>query len=320
MGRKQASTGAFSMKQVYLLCSGDSSTGINGGNSLGIAVTSLRDALRYCEQREPGKTRGYQKVIVHDNLERALASLDARTIVQLPEILGAVPVTGELDVPVEVAINSVPFRNWLASMDTDYFTILRVHIQAVDMFGPKVGFIKFIADVVDPQGGLVPGGVFMRGGAVGMLPVFVCGREYFTALTVQPRLPTGRSNFIEIPAGMLDGSGNFAGTASRELDEELGIKISDKDLTDLSALAGNNGTFLSPGGCDEVLRYLGFKKKVDRPWLREMNGKCTGLLTENEKITLKIVPMRSLWRVPDAKTVTAYTYFRQLNSQIKLVA
>lgn len=36
------------------------------------------------------------------------------------------------------------------------------------MFGPRPGFVKFIANVVNENGERVPGIVFMRGAAVGM--------------------------------------------------------------------------------------------------------------------------------------------------------
>lgn len=41
-------------------------------------------------------------------------------------------------------------------------------------------------------------------------------------LTLQPRVPVASLAFPELPAGMLDGSGNFAGTAAKEIYEETG--------------------------------------------------------------------------------------------------
>lgn len=41
-------------------------------------------------------------------------------------------------------------------------------------------------------------------------------------LTLQPRLPVPSYNFPELPAGMLDSSGDFAGAASKEIQEETG--------------------------------------------------------------------------------------------------
>ena len=81
----------------------------------------------------------------------------------------------------------------------------------------------------------IPGIVFMRGGAVSILPVLECGDERFVLLVRQPRLAVGFAAFPEIPAGMLDGSGKFSGVAAKELQEETGIEISE-DAVSVSSL------------------------------------------------------------------------------------
>lgn len=48
------------------------------------------------------------------------------------------------------------------------------------------------------------------------------GRKDKILLTLQPRIPVPHLSFPELPAGMLDGSGNFAGTAAKEIEEETG--------------------------------------------------------------------------------------------------
>ena len=42
---------------------------------------------------------------------------------------------------------------------------------------------------------------------------------------MQPRVPTGKYNLAELPAGMLDDSGDFIGIAAKELQEETGIMV-----------------------------------------------------------------------------------------------
>jgi hypothetical protein len=59
----------------------------------------------------------------------------------------------------------------------------------------------------------VPGIVFMRGGAVGILVILECEGKEYTILTYQARVPVGSSNVPEVPAGMLDTEGNFKGVA-----------------------------------------------------------------------------------------------------------
>lgn len=58
----------------------------------------------------------------------------------------------------------------------DHYQIKSIEIQSVDLFGKepkqKIGFVKFSVSVTDKESNEhVPGIVFMRGGAVGMLVV-----------------------------------------------------------------------------------------------------------------------------------------------------
>jgi hypothetical protein len=48
---------------------------------------------------------------------------------------------------------------------------------------------------------VVPGIVFMRGGAVSILPILTCGGDTFVLLCRQARVPAGFAAFPEIPAG-----------------------------------------------------------------------------------------------------------------------
>ena len=51
-----------------------------------------------------------------------------------------------------------------------------------------------------------------------------CGARRVALCCRQPRLPIGAASFLEIPAGMLDGSGSFAGVAAKEMAEETGVE------------------------------------------------------------------------------------------------
>jgi len=121
--------------------------------------------------------------------------------------------------------------------------------------------------------------------------------------------------FPEIPAGMLDHSGDFAGVAAKEMKEECEISISEKDpcFVDLTEYAYGNqyrGMYPSAGGCDEFLRLFVYHLDVTQERLDGLKGKLTGNREEGELITLKIVPLSDLWReAPDAKALSAlYLY------------
>ena len=137
-----------------------------------------------------------------------------------------VPVTTELlNVDLQKVLDASVFKDWVEAIDKDEILfITAVEVQSLDMFGPRVGFIKFKSTAVINIGGdegavMVPGIVFMRGGAVGVLVVLTCEGKEYTILTYQARVPVGIHNLPEVPAGMLDGSGNFKGVAADEIAE-----------------------------------------------------------------------------------------------------
>jgi predicted MFS family arabinose efflux permease/8-oxo-dGTP pyrophosphatase MutT (NUDIX family) len=228
--------------------------------------------------------------------------------------INAIAVTAEAGIDIALVTATKQYQDWLASMDGSKYVVKSVHIQSVDMFGKtKVGFIKFKAEVTDTNGKPVAGIVFMRGGAVGMLVVL---NKKYAVLTVQPRVPTGAFDFVELPAGMLDGSGNFAGVAAKEIEEELHIKIPAEALKSLDEVAGfSKGFYVSPGGSDETIRLFYHEAEVTDAELADINGRCTGLIEENEQICLKIVPLEDLWKIPDGKTIVAYTLYQKVLAQ-----
>jgi ADP-sugar diphosphatase len=222
---------------------------------------------------------------------------------------------------VNKAINYSPFQDWLSGINSDQrFVVKKIEFQGIDMFGPRVGFIKFKADIVNEEGSFLPGIVFMRGGAVTMLVILECEGEEYGIITLQPRVPTGKFAFPELPAGMLDGSGNFSGVAAAELREECGIVISSTDLLDMTELVYGGteykGVYPSAGGCDEFIRIFLFRKKVEKAELQTFQGRLTGDLKNGEKITLKIVPLDQLYKhAPDMKALSALFLHDKLKQQ-----
>jgi 8-oxo-dGTP pyrophosphatase MutT (NUDIX family) len=218
-------------------------------------------------------------------------------------------------VDMDLMRNAPAFISWMARLDPR-FNVTKLHFDSASIFTikgeKKVGFIKFTTEVFTPAGDKIGGGIvpLMRGGSVAMLPVFVCGRRFYTALAVQPRLPTAVYEFEEVPAGSVDG-GSFKGAAAREIEEELHMSIPEDRLIEIgSARARESGIFLTPGGSDEMMHFYVFIERVSKEWLAEVNGRCTGLLEEHEQITLKIVPLSTLIDSNDAKTIVAYALFQ----------
>jgi 8-oxo-dGTP pyrophosphatase MutT (NUDIX family) len=156
--------------------------------------------------------------------------------------------------------------------------------------------------------------------------------ERYVLLTVQPRVAAGSLEFVELPAGMVDEGGSFAGQAAREIWEELGMVIGEGELVSLSELAGGGGgggkggeglaqgVYPSPGACDEYIPIYMHERRVPRAQLGEWTGKLTGLREDGERITLKLVRMRDLWKegARDAKCLAAVALWEGLKREGKV--
>jgi len=220
-----------------------------------------------------------------------------------------------------------PFTEWVDSinqienkdLEKPELFVEKVHIQSVDMFGPRIGFVKF--EVIAKKWNekmkqivVVPGIVFMRGGAVAVLCILIepgIGGKEYALLTLQPRVPAGISDFPELPAGMLDGEPDkqkFAGKAAKEMNEEALLEIKDYELFDLTHMAYGHrykGMYPSAGGCDEFLKLYLYRRYMNHETLQLLQ-KLDGGEDDNEIIKLKVVPLEDLWHeAPDAKALAA---------------
>jgi len=272
----------------------------------------------------------------------------------LPEASPTCPVKLTDNITQEQLLSYPAFKTWhktithslsLQSKSNHEFNkapykLREITVQSVDWFGSgekkRLGFVKFQAQITNDNGEHLPGAVFMRGSSVAMLLVLQPDdvseddeSEKHVLLTVQPRLAAGSLAFPEIPAGMLDDAGSFAGGAAKEIEEETGLVVKDEDLIDMTALALQDengaenlqkGVFTTPGACDEFVPIFYYQKRLPRKELEEFRGKLTGLRDEGEKITLKVVKLEDLWRqgARDAKTLSAWALYQGLKREGKL--
>ncbi|ORZ23424.1 hypothetical protein BCR42DRAFT_458759 [Absidia repens] len=226
-----------------------------------------------------------------------------------------------------------PFQEWARTLDREQhdrkeeMVITDIQVQNVDLFGTnKIGFVKFKANIkFKATGKSAPGIVFLRGGAVSMLILLQSddpSHDDKIILTLQPRVPVPNYNFPELPAGMLDSSGDFAGTASKEIHEETGLTIHESELIDLTELAYGDqwrGVYPSAGGSDEFLRLFLCRKKMKQQDINNLEGKLTGLRQDGENITLKLVSFKDAWKhSPDAKLLCSLALYDALMKSNKL--
>jgi len=241
-----------------------------------------------------------------------------------------------------------PFNTWLANLShslqlqhsnsshpfyKEPYRLDSITIQSVDRFGPdRIGFLKLSADIKNSSGGSLPGIVFLRGGSVAILLILEPEdnvEDPWVVLTVQPRIPAASLEMVELPAGMLD-DGTFSGAAAREIDEECGITIEVGKLLDLTDRALGpfvgaspetleSAVYPSPGGSDEFIKIFAYRHSVKPGTLDEWRGKLTGLRDHGEKITLKVVRLRDLWKeTADGKALAAVALYEGLRRESRI--
>eukprot|EP01052_Picozoa_sp_SAG31_P004647 SAG31_NODE_195_length_20708_cov_9.627638_1_plen_665_part_00 len=253
---------------------------------------------------------------------QATTQMKAQSAVSIAINIGdnSVPLTGVPGLDIALACKQQMFLDWRAAIEADpLLSCHSIHFQSLDMFGKKVGFLKFHADVRIGKK-KSPGVVFMRGGAVAVLIILDCEGTEYTILTRQPRVPVGTSNFPELPAGMLDEQLYLKGVAVDEIKEECDIELKESDLIPLTTLAfgsstGWRGVIPSAGGCDEWIHLFVHRKRVKREYINRLQGKLTGKLDEGEMIKLDLVPTKDIWMIsPDCKVHSAMYLYNELKA------
>lgn len=152
--------------------------------------------------------------------------------------------------------------------------------------------------------------VVRRGDSVGVVPV--CRESGHIILIKQFRFPAVRGEddgyLWEIPAGMVDGNESTAQTATRELFEEIGLRV--KVIEPLISF------FLSPGLLDEKI-HLFYTLLENCESLRDVGGNPE----EQENLLIKgfkpedLVSMIERGEIVDAKTISAILYYTNLESR-----
>ena len=209
------------------------------------------------------------------------------------------------------------FQNWLQQLDTSILDIDHIRIDQVKWFcnpanpdPAKLGFLYLEVIANDKRTNKpLPGIVFLRGNTVAVLISVNVGSEEYIIFTEQTRVPVGRK-IVEIPAGMMDDSSNFAGVAMKEISEETGLKA--PHVNELKLL-GN--IIPSAGGCDEEISLFFWKTSVSMEKKDEILSKIHGNSEENESIKILFIPKEAalsyLLQTGDVKGLSAWLYALQ---------
>lgn len=214
------------------------------------------------------------------------------------------------------------FQLWMEKIDSkitmDYLELRDVFMGGVNkdilLFATVEGInAKFNGEAINAY-------AFLRSDAAAMLSfVEEEGTGFLYAVIIeQCRFPYG-GTLYECPAGMLDDAVGFKGVAAKEIEEELGEKISSDKLTSIGSAV------MSGGGCPERIHFVVFKMRKSRTEIDVMRHRRTGCKNENEDIKLHIIPfqMPGVTRIDfldnlyelnpdyDAKILTVLTLYDQ---------
>lgn len=221
----------------------------------------------------------------------------------------------------EVVLNSRIYTEWLAASEKK-FKVTKVHFASVDFLrkGRQPLFIKLEATAFLPDGRPVHGIVLVRGNAVGILIVLRCEGKPYLLLVRQPRFAISEQGSLEIPAGILDWTGDYRKVALSELEEEAQIKADDSELIDLMDFwykGSSDGFAASCGLLDERIRLYAIERDVTPEELKAMDGKDQQYTEEIEWIRTEVLPYEeAAHQFIDGKNLIAmFLYERWLRSQ-----
>lgn len=221
---------------------------------------------------------------------------------------------------ITLALESKIFNDWLLSLDSR-FIVRSIQFQAIDFRGGNQyasgATLMFLRFLVETENSSYLQIAELRGKSVTLLPILRCEDNLYVALVKQPRLPTGHLTLAELPAGMVEG-GAPKGAAIRELEEEVGLSLTESSLMDLSAVVGaSEGIYASPGLINEQVRFYLVEKEIEPKELARLQGKAMGVISEGEKITVQIVPLEEILKATtDAKVFIAMALYHYFKSRI----
>ena len=112
-------------------------------------------------------------------------------------------------------------------------------------------------------------------------------------LVRQPRFAISEQASLEIPAGILDWTGDYRKVALSELEEEAQIKADDSELIDLMDFwyqGKSEGFAASCGLLDERIRLYAIERDVTPEQLAAMDGKDQQYTEEIEWIKTVVLP------------------------------
>lgn len=220
-----------------------------------------------------------------------------------------------------IVLNSRIYKEWLEATQKK-FKVSKVHFASVDFLlkGRQPLFIKLEATATLPDDRPVHGIVLVRGHAVGVLVVLRCEGRPYLLLVRQPRFAISEQGSLEIPAGILDWTGDYRKVALSELKEEAQIEADDSELIDLTDFWYQGSSVGFAGSCgllDERIRLYAIERDVTPEELKAMDGKDQQYTEEIEWIKTEVLPYEEAARkfIDGKNLIAMFMYERWLKAQ-----
>lgn len=183
-----------------------------------------------------------------------------------------------------------------------------------------------------------PQSVLIRGDAAAVLIVLQAAEDAqktFGVFVRQPRVAIGRTDFLELVAGMLDRSHaderiSIADAIRKEVEEETHQSFAPEDFVNLTRwqrlhakgrpgfLANDDlthGSPTTPGGCDECIHFFCVTKVMPLAEILSLRGLVGGNSSEHERTLVTILPFEdALFVCTDVKFLSAWALYQSWNS------
>ena len=216
------------------------------------------------------------------------------------------------DTPKELFEKSTLIPTWLKNMSPE-IELIEGRIIKFDLFlGPRIGFIEMDCDY-KYKGKQYNERFFLLGRSVYITVLYKTeDSQLYTILVKQPRIGCGELVF-EYPAGMVDDSTDYNGTAVRELEEECGIIAKEEELIEISDFMYSSQT----SSDDNAKVYLIIRNETLENIMKMQNQ--TFGADEDEVITLQVTKFDDVLKLTkDLITTTTTLHIQELIKNGKL--
>jgi ADP-sugar diphosphatase len=222
----------------------------------------------------------------------------------------AFPIEWPTDSPVELLTKSTLLKWWLQSLDPT-ITVNSVRVTTVDVWpGPRVGFLEMDVNYTFNSHTHTER-IMLSGASVSMVVLIYGAGRLSTLLVEQPRIGCGELT-LEFPAGMVDDTTDYRGSAIRELEEECGLTAAEHELIDL-------GDFpIFPEVFDERAYVYVLARAMSPEEIQGFEGRHGGV-DEEEQIVARIFPFDDIPKLTsDGSTLAVWNVVQSAIAEGKI--